>query len=325
MKNILILTEGGGSLGYGHLTRCIAIAQAIGESAGLILNTCSTTLISDPQIKCLNWVKCPSEILDLNEGVWPNLILIDSYRADNDSISFLRKSVNYLAVIDDFNRMYYPCDLIINPCVMGADYLLKVESIINDPDYVILRKDILSCTPNNIHNELKNLLITFGGVDHSLLITSLFPMLSELNLKIYILTGDDDRAADLQSKSQDYNFIFLGYLNPYEISSLFLMTDLAISAGGQTLNELAFLGVPFIAVQTGSDQYWNIEGYIQARVTSRYFCSNDPFLPKLLRNAIDDMRNITPRLEASMLSKSIIDGKGAERIAKLLIDRAEIH
>ena len=324
MKKILILTEGGGDLGYGHFTRCTAIAQAVGETASLILNTSSTMPVSDPQIKCANWIKDPSEILDLNEGVWPNLILIDSYLADNNSISFLRKSVNFLAVIDDYNRMDYPCHLIINPSVMGPDYLHQDASIINGPDYIILRKDIRISTPKNIHDELKNLLITFGGGDHSSLIASLFPMLSELNLTIYILTGDDKRAADLQSQFQNHNFIILGHLNPSEISALFQITDLAISAGGQTLNELAFLGIPFIAIETGSDQHWNIEGYIQARVTPRHLYCNDPFLPKLLQNAIEHMRNITPRFEASMLGRGIIDGMGADRIAKILKHYAQI-
>jgi UDP-2,4-diacetamido-2,4,6-trideoxy-beta-L-altropyranose hydrolase len=326
MNDILILTEGGGDIGYGHFTRCTAISQAIGESACLILNSTSMFPVSGPQIKYANWIKDPYKILDLNGGVWPNLILIDSYLADKNSISFfLRTSVNFLAVIDDYNRMVYPCNLIINPSVMGPNYLHQKASIINGPDYIILRKDIQTTTPKNIHNELKNLLITFGGGDHTSLIISLFPMLSELNLTIYILTGDDKRAADLQSKFQKSNFIFLGYLNPSELSTLFLMTDLAISAGGQTLNELAFLGVPFISIETGSDQHWNIEGYIQARVTVGHFYGDDPFLPKLLKEAIEHMKNITLRFEASKLSRSIIDGKGAERIAKLLIHYAKIY
>lgn len=317
MNKILILTEGGGGIGYGHVTRCSAIAQALGEGSSIVLDSLNTMPI-DVDAKFANWIKNPSLVLDINGGMWPNLILIDAYNADYECINFLKNSVNFLAVIDDYNRMVYPCDLIINPSVTGPDYAHQYSKIVSGPEYVILRQDICESVPKRYHGELINLLVTFGGGVNSHLLSSILPMLCELNLSINILTGDDNKASYLRSILQRDNFKIFGHLNPLEISQLFLKTDLAISAGGQTLNELAFLGVPFIAVETGEDQYWNIEGYVHASVTGKHFYSSHQYLAELLYAEIARMENSLLRSEVSQSGRDLIDGLGACRIARLL-------
>jgi spore coat polysaccharide biosynthesis predicted glycosyltransferase SpsG len=143
-------------------------------------------------------------------------------------------------------------------------------------------------------------------------------MLQDLNFNIHVLTGDDLKATTLRSKFRSHNFNILGRLNSFEVSKLFINVDLALSAGGQTLNELSFLGVPFIAVETGMDQYWNIDGFVQNRVTGRHFYAKEQQLEKLLMAEVDRMRNVLLRAEASQLGKGIVDGLGAIRIANLL-------
>lgn len=62
MKKIFILTEGGKNIGFGHITRCIALCQAFKErgiSPEFILNTDKTTaeLLKSIKHKIFNWLK----------------------------------------------------------------------------------------------------------------------------------------------------------------------------------------------------------------------------------------------------------------------------
>jgi UDP-2,4-diacetamido-2,4,6-trideoxy-beta-L-altropyranose hydrolase len=317
MHNILILTEAGGSIGYGHVTRCLAIAQALKGEAKLILASphgMPTGVDSD----VLNWIGNPAEVIKVNSGSWPNIILVDSYNVDENCIKYLYNKVNYLAVLDDYNRMLYPCDLLINPSIAGPNYAHQRAKIVRGPKFIILRDEIRMCRQKQIHGDLNNLLVTFGGADTGSMLNVVLPMLQDLNFNIHVLTGDDLKATTLRSKFRSHNFNILGRLNSFEVSKLFINVDLALSAGGQTLNELAFLGVPFIAVETGMDQYWNIDGFVQNRVTGRHFFAKEQQLEKLLMAEVDRMRNVLLRAEASQLGKGIVDGLGAIRIANLL-------
>ncbi|MBU3568178.1 hypothetical protein [Polynucleobacter alcilacus] len=317
MNNILILTEAGGSVGYGHISRCLGITQALSGEAGLVL-TSSEEMTFENNSRVSNWIRNPAELPDLNGGKWPNTVLIDSYNADIDCINYLRKSVNYLAVIDDFDRMPYPCDSIINPSLLGPNYSQQCAKIFKGSEFIILREDIRFSKPKQKHGELKSLLVTFGGGDTSPILNLTLPILEALDLNIHVLTGDNEKASFLRSKFRSNKFNILGRLNSYEVAKLFLDIDLAISAGGQTLNELAFLGIPFIAVETGMDQYWNIEGYVQNLVTGRHLYAKDPQFRTLLLAEISRMRDLSLRVEASRLGRGIVDGLGANRISNLL-------
>lgn len=317
MHNILILTEGGGSIGYGHVTRCLAIEQALKGEAKLIVAS-PHGMPSGFDTYVLNWIENPAELIKVNDGSWPNTILIDSYNVDEDCIKYLYNKVNYLAVLDDYNRMLYSCDLLINPSIAGPNYANQKARIIRGPKFIILRDEIRMSRQKQIHGDLNDLLVTFGGADTESILNDVLPMLQSLNFKIHVLAGDDLKAKTLRSKFCSNKFNILGRLNSFEVSKLFINVDLAISAGGQTLNELAFLGVPFIAVQTGMDQYWNINGFVQNRITGMHFYPKEQYFEKVLMAEIDRMKNVLFRAEASRLGRDIIDGLGAIRIANLL-------
>ena len=61
--------------------------------------------------------------------------------------------VKYVLVFDDFDRIIYPVDLIVNPSVMGPQYLMQVAQVISGSDWVVLRREIIE------HKKKENILI----------------------------------------------------------------------------------------------------------------------------------------------------------------------
>ena len=96
--------------------------------------------------------------------------------------------------------------------------------------------------------------------------------------------------------------------------------DIAISACGQTLHELAFLGVPTIGILVGDDQQQNMAFYADSGFLQGRLRWDTPDLLKSLADAIESYRSYSTRVEKCRLGWQTIDGKGVSRIGRWLDD-----
>ena len=317
MASILILTEAGGDLGYGHLTRCLAIAQELGSEADLLVQPGGEVKFDDIG-RVVPWRDDLIGAISTGGCANPAAVLVDSYLADRSVLEKIGGSGCYLAVIDDYDRMQYPAELIINPAILGPELSFQNSKVVSGASWVILRSQIRAHPPKRQHGNLTRLLLTFGGADRKRLLDRLLPVLGDLEFEVMILAGSDERAAQLSLKLSGDRFKVFGRLGAKAIAELFTSSDLALSAGGQTLNELAYLGVPFLAIQTGKDQYWNINSYLQSGVTPYHFHGDDLLLDSKLLNQIEGLKSPSLRRDMASRGRGLIDGQGAKRIADVL-------
>ncbi|MDQ7082427.1 MAG: glycosyltransferase [Aquificota bacterium] len=78
------------------------------------------------------------------------------------------------------------------------------------------------------------------------------------------MIGKGFRNIDEIKASADPNTELIFYPSAEEMKNLMLDADIAISAGGQTLYELARVGVPTIAVAVAENQMWNVSEWQEA-------------------------------------------------------------
>jgi UDP-2,4-diacetamido-2,4,6-trideoxy-beta-L-altropyranose hydrolase len=317
MGKLIILTEAGGDVGYGHLTRCKAIMQAYGRGARLVVHPHSDDL-DDAEIACTPWRdSTPGLFADLD--VQRSVVLVDSYLAGSATFRALRGIAPFLAVLDDYGRLIYDCDLVINPALRGPDLSKQAARVVSGADWLILREPIRRCPPKKTSSaSLKRLLVSFGGADRHGLFQRLIPVLIPLAEQLLVLAGTDARAVELRGAFPRPDVQAFGRIGAEDICTLFRSCDLAVSAGGQTLNELAYLGVPFLAVETGEDQHNNIAAYVAFSVTPEHLYASDPLLEKRLIDLTQDLQAPERRAAVTMRSSCLIDGEGAARIASLL-------
>jgi UDP-2,4-diacetamido-2,4,6-trideoxy-beta-L-altropyranose hydrolase len=67
---VSILTEAGKNIGFGHLTRCIALYQAIKEKGGtpeLVINGDESILgfVKDEKYQIFNWVEDSKKLMEI--------------------------------------------------------------------------------------------------------------------------------------------------------------------------------------------------------------------------------------------------------------------
>lgn len=312
---ILVLTEAGSDVGYGHLSRCVAVAQNLPYASEILVHP--DPGFSQENVEVFPWRGDLSGMISYIDRRGIDALLIDSYLADISVYQALKDVVGYVAVFDDFDRISYPVDLVINPSIKGPQYLEQIPEVVSGCDWVILRREIIDHDKKRKHSDLKHVVLTFGGADKAGLLKRLLPLMLGLDLDVSVVAGSDAKAQEFEP-FVDHRLHVYGRLEADNLANLFVSADLTISAGGQTLNELAYLGVPFLAIESGVDQFWNISAFVKQNVTPEHFKADDPHLEQNLLNVFASLKESAVR--AAMVERGIglIDGGGAARIAKII-------
>jgi len=101
---------------------------------------------------------------------------------------------------------------------------------------------------------------------------------------------------------------------------LFNEVDLVITAGGQTLYELARIGLPAIAIKVAENQNLNILGWEKTGFLQ--FLGNwDKLSPELLCTAIEKSLSMDTRYAMQQAGLARIDGLGARRTIDIVIEK----
>lgn len=305
---ISILTEGGRGIGFGHMTRCLAIARAIrefspGSRLDFVVNgdKAAEKFLRGQRVRpiIVNWIKEKKKIFQmLNRS---DVVILDSYLAARSYYADLNKP--YTVAIDDYRRLDYDVDMVINPSVYGLKFKndFSAPRLLLGKEYIILRREFRRVLPKTIRPDIKNVLITFGGRDLSDFIREVADFLSKRYPDFKYETIDDKAR-----------------LNAVEMRNLMLRCDISISGGGQTLYELARCGVPTIGIRFAENQTLNLEGMEKTGFLNYAGYYRDR---KVIGNICKYIRILSAqknRAAVSNMGRSIVDAMGAKRIAEAI-------
>lgn len=313
MTDLLILTEGGGEIGLGHLMRCMAIHNAWNYGVSRIMVHANDESCILDEVQLFKWRDNSNELSSMLTD--NTLILIDSYQADESFFWQIRKASNFVAVLDDYNRISYPVDLIICPGIYGKqmDYKHQTAITVGGPEYVILRKEILSLRKKNIARKVNSILICFGGSQpNENLYQQIINIFLKTDFSLTVVTGNDLIADKLFGKAVIY-----GKLNPAEMATIMASADIAICAAGQTINELTWLGIPAFLFKTTNDQELNWNFYRQNNLTLGAYLPEElgleqKILSKLKSFSIKDHKALSKKL------KNLLKHSGAKEICSII-------
>ncbi|HIE58998.1 MAG TPA: UDP-2,4-diacetamido-2,4,6-trideoxy-beta-L-altropyranose hydrolase, partial [Hydrogenothermaceae bacterium] len=264
MENIkvYILTEGSSNIGFGHITRCLSLYQAFEEKGikpKLIINGDDSIidLIKNTDYKIINWIKNKDKILHEIQNA--DIVVIDSYLADKSFYEIVSNTVRIPIYIDDNKRIDYPKGIVVNGNIHAKElnYPKKDEVIyLLGTQYTPLRKEFWEVPEKEIKKNVESIMITFGGDD----IRNMTPKVLKLlvnnypNLKKNVVIGKGFKNIEEINSVADKNTNLIYYPDATKMKDIMLKSDIAISAGGQTLYELARVGVPTIAIAVADNQ-----------------------------------------------------------------------
>jgi spore coat polysaccharide biosynthesis predicted glycosyltransferase SpsG len=295
---VLFLTEGGKSTGFGHITRCIGLAQGFYTYAEFKReerrrNKADIEFIikGDKKIEPLfrgenfkiqffDWIK---NYKNLQEKIKKaDFIVIDSYLAPYKVYNYISarspyKIVNHhsslgifnskLICIDDSNRLHYPPSTVINPSLYGDSLPYPKDSYIQyllGKQYLILRKEFWKCSLKRINKKIENVLIVLSGREDKKLLKEILNILTNLKLENPLWNSANLHVVTYSEHSLNFNsysqvIYYPNSISAQEIRKLMDECDIAISGGGVILYELAKIGLATVGICVSNNQLKNLE------------------------------------------------------------------
>jgi UDP-2,4-diacetamido-2,4,6-trideoxy-beta-L-altropyranose hydrolase len=320
--NVFIITEGGKDIGFGHITRCLSLYQAFEEKEiipELILNSDGNIeyLLKGINYQKLNWIEKPDKLFELIKGA--DIAVIDSYLADISLYNKIANLVKISVYIDDNKRLDYPKGIVLNgnihaetlnyPKKDGATYLLGTK-------YTPLRKEFWEVPEKKIKEKIESVMVTFGGDDAKNMTPKILKLLNEKypELNKNVIIGRAYQNVEEIKKEADKNTNLIYYPDAEKMKRIMLESDIAISACGQTLNELASIGVPTIGVCIAENQLGNIKGWEKIGFLEYAGCYSKGNILEKIKNVIKYLEDMQVRKNKSKVGRKFIDGKGSLRI-----------
>lgn len=336
---LMFRADGGGEAGIGHLMRTLALAQEWNKTG-------------DSMFLC---AECPPDFeerlqaasLPLHKGRFPigaaedvqattvlakkydtEMVCLDGYHFGSAYQSSLRKAGLKLAMIDD-QPIYptYDCDLLVNPSVIASSYRYQWRSqppaeVLRGSEYALLRSDVLTKPIERRFPEGSvDLLVHLGGGSqisaHRVLAASLATSLVKLS-HVTVLTPE----AAVGELWQTF-----GKANQVRVEHTWLRDgmgriydthDVALCAGGAVCWELAYHGLPAVAVAVNQSQV----DILKALSGRSLIYAGEIGSPNAQTEVGRALSAVTMDSNSwSSLSnggKQLVDGAGAERICQHL-------
>ncbi len=326
---ISIITEGFSETGYGHITRCLSLYQAFEERfihPTLYINGDDNvkSLLQGSNHKVIDWAAHPTKLI--SEIKNSDVTIVDSYLAGKDFYDNISKHGKVSLFIDDNLRLDYPGGIILNGTIDAETFPYKKKSgkeYLLGAKYIPLRKEFWKTGTRKFKSELSSILITIGATDVQNLTGTILKSLQENfpSIKKNVVIGNGFmNKNEIEILSDNSTELF--YSPPASLMrDLMLSSDIAITAAGQTLYELAATGTPSIAIAVAENQKNNIHEWKRKEFLLNTIYHYDVNSIGKIVEQVQALKSITVRKELSGIGKEYVDGQGSVRVANYLIDK----
>lgn len=324
----------------GHIARCITIAKyikKIGEKVIFLIadaNPISMLEDADMEYRVLNsdWTDLMTDselVIQILEKENNPILLVDTYSVSREYVEKLAPFCR-IAYLGSKKEFLGPLQVLINYSTnidyyfYEKEYLNKTKLLLG-PSFAPLREEFQNFT-RNYKKQVKRILITTGNTDPynmvGELINLLTPVINEKNIILDIVVGRMfTNKEELRKLGESSNNIYINE-NVRDMSTIMKRCDMAISANGTTVYELAAMGVPIISFALVDEQVGSAEALSENGVLC--YCGNsfqekELVCEKIVKQVKYYLENNMELIRMAGIAKGLIDGDGCKRIVQELI------
>jgi UDP-2,4-diacetamido-2,4,6-trideoxy-beta-L-altropyranose hydrolase len=340
-ETLLIRADANAEIGIGHVMRCTALAQAWRDAGGVVTYALAAG-VEELEVRLrsegagvvrvsgeLGGAEDAAETAALCMKSGARWLVLDGYHFSQEYRESVKTSTSRLLLLDDHGECApYKCDVILNtnPYAVDAMYPRRGAQtcFLLGPRYALLRREFLDFPKRCpvVAATAKRILITFGGADAhnvTLHVLEAFQEISDVRLDITVVVGASNphrpSLREAVAKSSHLARLLSNVDNMPEVIS---HADLAISAGGGTCYELAFMRVPMFLITMARNHERTVEAWGQANaaLAAGWFDAlGGTSLAAALRGLIGDSK-----LRGDMVENAgrLVDGRGAQRVVETL-------
>ncbi len=247
-KTILFVVSGNSRIGMGHVYNTLSIANEILDHR-IVFLVDSTSKLAYDKIAESNYevyIQEQSSVIQDIELIKPDVIINDILDTSEEYILELRQREYRIINFEDIGQGSKHADLVIN--AMYPEHKLILNHYYGH-EYFILRDEFLYTPEKVIEENVKNILVSFGGVDPNNFTRRVLTLLQEFCTKsaigIIVITGMGYRYTE--ELARDFPMIKVK-TNITNISEEILNADIVFTSAGRTTFEVASIGVPCIVL-----------------------------------------------------------------------------
>lgn len=330
--------------GAGHLTRCLTIAEALAELRGkeeicfICAEASSAELAAEQGFSAFalhtdyremeselpQWETLFSEYRKKGSGE-RHVVVVDSYWATERYLTALCRE-SYVALMDDFGTKAYPADCIVNynaPARLEEYRRLygnREVKLLVGSSYTPVRRQFCDKT-YSVRSRACCVLLTTGGGDKDNIAGKILERIYDEHLDFYVAAGrfhpNVEKLRAIKAPKANVHIC----RDVKDMAALMKKCDVAVTAGGTTIYELAALGIPFVCFSYAKNQdslteYIGREGL--AKEAGAWHKDPEKTLERLAEALEYLIKNREARSVMSHRLKRMIDGRGAGRLAEEL-------
>jgi UDP-2,4-diacetamido-2,4,6-trideoxy-beta-L-altropyranose hydrolase len=342
---LLVRADADAFRGTGHVMRCLALTQGWQAQGGstLFISRCDSPALrrrieaSGAGLMPLNATDSVDADLQTTLAQIREreraLVVLDGYHFDSQYRRALRVPGHLLMALDDTAHLAdYHADILLNQN-LGASrlrYRCGAETtLLLGPSYALLRPEFQNWRrrPCGDPGSGQKILVTLGGSDPDNFTLRVIAAIEHLNtpgINVRVVVGPaNPHLAALTTAAGDSRAGIEVLTGVSDMAALMAWADVAVSGGGTTCWELACMGVPTLVIVLADNQKQIAKELAAAGIVENLGWHRDMTVERL-GVALDALIDAPVRRRSmSQKGRSLVDGRGSERVVQTLLDRAQ--
>lgn len=287
-----IVADGGHAVGFGHLGRCLAIAEVLGDRAAFSLtDPDATAFVRGRGARTDGAPEAPVALIDRREPT------------SEATVQALHDAGRRVALLDDRGPGRMLADLVIDPPT-AAGWPPAAGRRLDGFAHALVRAEVVAAR----RDDAGSVLLGIGGSDPAGLTVPLAAALAEFDLEVACGPG-------YRGERPVHGRLLA---SPGEWIGAVARSALVVCGFGHSLLEAACLGVPAIAVVFLPEHVEHARAFALAGTAVTIEMTDAP-RPDALAALATDLLSDPDRLAAmGARGRALVDGRGAERVAVAL-------
>lgn len=278
--NIVFRVDSSVIIGTGHVMRCLTLADMLKEKGANCIFLCRSSegnMIDAIKSKGHLVIAMPPNFINQQEdaaetaAILENYslpiawLIVDHYKLDRDWEKEIKPYVERIMVVDDLANRKHDCSLLVDQNYF-IDFEYRYEELVPEecvkllgPQYLLLRPEFTKTRLQSKarDGQVSRILVFYGGSDptnETVKVLNAFQNIEADNLHIDVVVGtaNPNRHEIKEICDAHENFEFHCQID--YLASLMAKSDLSLGAGGVTMWERCYLGLPSIATIVAENQ-----------------------------------------------------------------------
>lgn len=320
MQNgVTFWTEGGPSVGMGHVMRCINIAHAL-ESEELPLHFLVNNerpVLDRLNSEALFHITYP--ITGRHAGhLTGGVVVIDTKRDVCEQVHALKDEGKKVVLIDNVSSGEADAVVMPTPIYRGGD----ARNLLSGNEYIIIGENFRRARDGKRpgHSQPLRVLVTMGGSDpFNLTELALKGLYGVEGIEVTVVIGPAFRTGGALEEFMagcGGRFRFLHNVN--DLAPLMKESHLAFTAMGTTVFELAYMGVPSLLIGNYESDREDLASVERLGISRSLGYQTEVDAVRIAEAVGFFKKNRREWEEMSKRAMSLTDGKGASRVAGLI-------